>query len=455
MKKALVLSLLILSLGVAAFGAGSFSGSWNTDLWLSWDGAGAVTLDSLYSLVMLDYTIGGWTFGSNVVFDLDGISYLWFDAGGAIGAFSFSSFLEFDPTASTFVTWENVAEISLGGMDLYGLFSIAQDGGDVGVGWAFGGIGEAGPATFGVEVDFGAGGGLYFAKLYGVMGAYGPSDGWTPCTGPSRYYYTNAGLFIGEYTCTQGFTGADIFVSWPFTCLDVTAFLSFSCDVGFSSLTFLFENVDLGIGWINIDSMSIEFQTGSKSICADFDLTFGDAVCVTPYLELVQDVTAGGAYLFDGIELNALMLNYNYNGVTFKAGEIFDNRWERESGWINTYTMCDSMEYSWYFSYTGDITRYTCSAFRLYDEVAEEYIYPNEFFGLSIDGDSCCGGAYNVDIYNFFVAGGDPGEYGIFGWLGTYGGIELGIGSNTTISFGAIISYLGFEELHFDFGFTW
>jgi len=81
--------------------------------------------------------------------------------------------------------------------------------------------------------------------------------------------------------------------------------------------------------------------------------------------------------------------------------------------------------------------------------------YLRKFFGLSIDGDSCCGGAYNVDIYNFFIAGGDPDEYGIFGWLGTYGEIEVGIGSNTTISAGAIVSFQGFEELHFDFGFSW
>ena len=464
MKRALVLSLLVLGLRVAAYG-GAFTGSWDTNLCLSWAADGGVSdtvvsFDVFYSRLYIDYEVCDWVFGSNVIFDLTGIEYLWFDAAGSLGAFSFTSIIQFDPDAKSFMDWENIAEVSIAGVNFYGLFDMALGAlgpDDVRVGSAYGMLADVGDCTFGAEIRFGAGGHIYWAYVFGVQGWYGHSDGYELCPG---YFLITAGNGTGA-DCNPGFTGLSLMVKFPFTCLDVIALADFSCLNGFDQVCFLLEQIDLGAGWFNIDTMSICYQTGSKSICVDLDLTLGDAVCVTPYFDIVtqtQSFTDGRAYLIDGIALNALTLTYNYNGVTFKAGEIFNHVWERESASVTAWDDCDKMNQYWAFTPTGSITRFTLPqyglqcAFNVID--GDVTIYPNEMFGVSIDGDSCCGGAYDVDLYNFFMAGTEV-QYGIFGWVGTYAGLSVDIGTNTTIGASLTISYLGVESLCFNFSFGW
>jgi hypothetical protein len=445
MKRALVLSLIFaLGIGIAA-SAGAFTGSWNTTLCLEWD-ADVLEFGDFTSSLYVDYSLSGWVLGSNLVFRDAGLTQMWFDAAGNFGAFSFTSIIEFNPEAALFVGWENIVEVSIAGVNFYALFGLQLiEVGQVGVGAAFGAVATAGDIDFGVEVQFGAGDGLYFVKLYGVQGAYGHYDGWSYC--PAYGFWTLGGINFAE-SCDPGFTGLDLYVAFPFTCLDIAVFAGFSCEQGFEDVVILLENIDIGAGWFNIDSLAITFQTSGKSICMDLDLTLGDAICVTPYLHLISGAE-GAEYEVQGISLDALTLTYNYNGVTFKAGEIFNPVWERESGWINAMTMCDSMGYTWYFSNTGSITRNSGCAFAIGE------VYPNEFFGISIDGDSCCGGGFDVDLYNFLYAGGDAGEFGIFGWLGSYAAVSVDIGTAFTIGASTTVTYLGMESLCFNFGFSW
>jgi len=463
MKRALVLSLIFaLGIGFGAF-AGAFTGSWDTDVCVDFDVDGLMTFGSFFSTLYVDYAISGWVFGTNLVFTNDGLSQMWFDAAGNFGAFSFTTAIEFLPAAAQFEAWEGIVEVSIAGVNFYALFDMSMQYDDqdppvatldIGVGAAFGAIATAGDIDFGVEVQFGAGDGLYFVKLYGVQGAYGYYDGWQPCAAYSPYTLAGNGWAA---SCDPGFTGVDFYVAFPFTCLDIAIFAGFSCANGFDDVVVLLENIDIGAGWFNIDSMAITFQTSGKAICLDFDLTLGDAICVTPYLSIIAtdgEYVADQAYTVDGIALNALTLTYNYNGVTFKAGEIFHHGWERESGWINAMTFCGIGEaYSWYFSPTGSIQYRSACAFRVPE--GEGYIYPNEFFGISIDGDSCCGGGFDVDLYNFLYAGGDAGEFGIFGWVGSYAAVSVDIGTAFTIGASTTVSYNGMEELCFNFGFSW
>ena len=467
MKKALVLSLLVLGLGVAAYG-GAFTGSWDTNLCIDWDAAGAVTFGPFESMLLVDYTVCDWTFGSNLYFNLTGLGQLWFDASGSLGAFSFATIIDFDVTGQAFLNWETVAQVSIAGVDFYGLFAMSSGAAadpvyTYGIGSALGILADVGDCTFGAEIQFGAGDHVYWTYLYGVLGWYGMYDGYQFCDFAT--VFTTAGIGTGT-TCDPGFTGLNALVAFPFTCLDVVAIVDFSCLNGFEKACILLENIDLGAGWFKIDSMAICYnigQTPAKTVCVDFDLTLGDAICVTPYFDIVMD----GTYVVDGIELTALMLTYNYNGVTFKAGEIFNHGWERESGYLHAWNVCVQSDEMWYFTPTGDLTRregYGC-AFRLLKTpavvgppaVAATYWYPNEMFGVSIDGDSCCGGAYDVDLYNFFVADdqSDVNPFGIFGWFGTYAAVTIDIGTNTYIGGSLTVAHSGIEGLCFKFGFSW
>jgi hypothetical protein len=485
MKKALVLSLLVLSLGVAAYG-GTFTGSWDTNFCVSWTTAGAVTFGPFESMLYVDYTVCDWTFGSNAYFGLGGLSSLWFDASGSLGAFSFAGIIEFSPADAAFVDAELVGQVSIAGVDFYALFAMSnlvyddqdpytwglQPGTGVGVGAAYGLIADVGDCTFGAEINFGAGDHIYWAYFYGVLGWYGNYDGYQFCDFAT--VFTTGGFADNDLTCDLLFTGLSAMVEFPFTCLDVVAIADFSCTNGFEQICFLIRGLDIGVSWFDIDSLSICYfpavgeQTSGKTVCIDFDLTLGDAICVTPYFDIVMD----GTYVVDGIELTALLLTYNYNGVTFKAGEIFNHGWERESEYLNAWNYCSQSNEMWYFTPCGDLTRregYGC-AFRWWDGVTMAphpyagiiagapdvpvYIYPNEMFGVTIDGDSCCGGAFDVCLFNFFVAD-TTAKYGIFGWLGSYASVTLDIGTQTYIGASLTISFEEIESFCFKFGFSW
>lgn len=102
MKKALVMTfVLVLGLGALAF-AGPLSGTWDTSI--SLDPSATAFGDffvSFSSTLGVDYTVGGWTFGSSSTFSKIGYSAQSFTATGVLGAFSFDSTMKFKPMAVT------------------------------------------------------------------------------------------------------------------------------------------------------------------------------------------------------------------------------------------------------------------------------------------------------------------------------------------------------------------
>jgi len=63
---------------------------------------------------------------------------------------------------------------------------------------------------------------------------------------------------------------------------------------------------------------------------------------------------------------------------------------------------------------------------------------------LEIDGDTCCGGAFNAWVYNWF----DSDQVGGFmDWAEAVIGVDVGIGSNTTLTIQSILSSNGIKLL--------
>ena len=410
MKKALVLSLMVIGLGVAGL-AGPLSGVWDLD----------VTLDpntatfGVTSMLNVDYTVGGWTFGMNSVMTEASFVDLSFDVTGVLGAFSFYSLLDFDDT--DFESWSNAATISLGGIDLWVISALEEDA----FGYSVGAHGSTGLVEMWIEVDFGLSSSMYYWYNYG----FGYLVDWEP------YYSCISGWTNGAYgmsqtnSCDPVFSGVDIWVEAPFCCLDVLAKLSFDCD-GFDQFCIELNDIDLGAGWFQLDDFNICFTTQTKSISGvDFTLTFGDAVCVTPYF----DVTMDGAYKIDGIALHALLLTCEFNGVTFKAGELLLPG--------VTYIGFTPTGGLWYNAYSAYTDCYVVGS--------------DEYFGVEIDGDSCCGGAFDASFFVFFDMGDSSG---IFDWLKFYGDVAVGIGSNIELSFGIETSPNQIDLLKLGFEYT-
>lgn len=428
MKKALVLSLaIVFGLGIAAF-AGPVSGSWTNVITIDPDASPIIS--GFSSELTVDYTVGGWTFGSTAIFNLDAFDNLFFTANGVLGAFSFKSVLDFEPETPQFVFWGNAGSISLGGMELYAITSIynfAQvQTPDIGIGWQVGGSGSAGDVTITGNIRFNMPDYSYLIWLYGYD--------WFL----SKMAYVSCGSWVKPYggwkvqtdSCTAGFSGADFYIEFPFSCLDVMINPSFSCTDGFDAFNIELYNFDLGLSWLSLGEVDITFDVDGKSVFAYIGLNLGETICVTPYMSL-----EGSYPTVSGITLNALLLSYSFNGVTFKAGEIFDNTWSSVVG---------STVYTYAFTTTGGLIP------TLYSGCVIDVDY-DEYFGFVIDGDSCCGGAFSVYMYNWF----DTSEVSFFGWQETTAGIDVGIGSNTTISFDLSLMSDGVNWFKFDIEFTW
>jgi len=435
MKKALVLALVLLGVGATVF-AGAFSGG--VDICVKYDKATAAftAFDTVFDV---DYTIGTFVFGLNAIFDLDTFDNLYFEVDATLGAFELHTFLDFEPQTPAFMAWATSGKISIGGATLFGLFEVAELGlpqeGLIGAGSIFGVTGTVGDVTvtgvsfFNMEPALAAYGlnGLYF-HFYG----FDTLAGWD--------VYTRCGTIIGKpyyipwtvqtAECTLAWTGAGIWADFPFTCVDATVYASFSCANGFDAMGIWLSNLDVGLPWLKISGIDIDFMIQTKSLYVYWDLELVDSVCITPYLSLLGTNTT-----IEGIELNALMLEYSYNGVTVKAGEIFNNTWR--AGYVSS-----SRTYA--FTLDGGLSYYS----QCYYNVAYD-----EFIGLWIDGDSCCGGAYDVYVINFFDYS-DPIADTIFEWEETVAGIDVGIGTNVSLSIDMSLTTDGLNWFKICGGFT-
>jgi hypothetical protein len=433
MKKALVLAIVCaLGLGFAGFAASPLSGSWSTDICFEPLIAGqSLDVHSFLSILDLDYTVGGWIFGMTLILDDVGFDNLYFDTVGNLGAFSIASFLDFNPLAADprFLKWENAAQVSIAGVQFYGLMSVHNFGAiaspmvanDMGTGWAFGGIGTSGDLKIGAGIDFNLTTAWGVSPLY-MMWNYG-WDVLTTWVDYSCGVWSKGMLNPIQTPSCVCWTNFDLYAKFPFTCTTVILELNFDPVNGFDHAIIKFDDINVGIPWLLLDDVDIAFHVASKAITLDWQLVY-TGVCFTPYFSIVYDAGTG---IIGGIKFNALTLSYTWNGVTFKAGELFgDHVWGG-----NHYG----------FSATGDLT-YSCILNTLYDE----------FFGVEVNGDSCCGGAFSAGVYNFFQVG---AATGIFDWQETLVNLEFGIASNLTIRVSLGVDTVDINSLCIGFTFTW
>jgi len=425
MKRSLVTGLLVLMFGLSVFAA-SFSGMWSTDVVFTLGVGDVLTVADFTSILDVDYTVGDWVFGSNMFVDATQLFDLNFSINGVLGAFTFASFLDFDPTATEFSDWESVGTLSFAGVHLYAAFAIQRMATDVmGTGFAIGGYGNAGDVDIWIEADF---------NMYGMAGTL-HDYGWGDATDWETYYDCTLavpGWVSGKWgvqtdSCVATFSNLDIIIDAPLACLDLIVYVNFDCTKGFDYITFSLNDIDLGGGWFQLDDLDITFTPTSKTVTVDITPTFGSAVCVTPYFDIVHDYTT-----ITAIDLDALLLKYVYNGVTIKAGERFPTAGNYYVG----------------FTKSGSLTHYANCA----------VTGANEFVGIWFDGDSCCGGLTGASFVMFFdgvMGTADPSaSTGIFDFILLSADVEVGIGSGFSLRAGLEVADTGLSNLSVGFTFS-
>ena len=186
--------------------------------------------------------------------------------------------------------------------------------------------------------------------------------------------------------------------------------------------TIILYDLSLGIPFFELDRLEIGFWPGQKAVFSTWELLVADVFCIEPWFGIgrgnlattPEPAVSASAPIFDGLELLGLSLELAYNGVTFKAGTAFGDAFDR-------YGNRHAGRYPWLY----------CEPWRC--EVMEDY---DEYYGLIIDGDSCCGGGFGLSIFVWFDAYdvGDKDTAGIFGWEETRFEGYVDIGTNATLT---------------------
>jgi hypothetical protein len=286
MKKALVLSLvLVLGLGVASFGQ-TLTGKWDTTITII---PTPVSL-AIKSTLLVDYTVSGWSFESSSTFSEAGWTAQKFNVNGSLGAFVLTSALTFTPMTPAFLAWVVDSGVDIVGVSFDAKFTLHPGNTHL----VLSGAGKSG--LVGVAVDVTLGSGL---------------------------------------ACDFNFAGVVATVDFPFNCANIEAVVTFDC-LGFVSATFEATNIAIPtLPWVTLDAL-LTFQTGSKTLVLTPTFDFGPIACFELYIGQIHtgNLTLGNI-TFEGIGLNVDIGGVNFYGLSFwgeganvKKPTILGKYWE-------------------------------------------------------------------------------------------------------------------------------
>jgi len=267
MKRALVLSLaIIFGLGVAAFGQ-TLSGTWTVDI--SIDATKVSFADALdfSSTLTVDYSVGGWVFGSSSTFIDTGWSDQIFTAVGALGAYLFDTTLDLGPDG-TFDSWKVDAGVTMGGM------------------------------TFGIV-----------ATLYGPAATNPGLSLVLTGSGSTNLVTITGALTFGDPTttdCDLDWQGIKITAGFPFCCADVAATIEILCS-GFSYAQFCVTGLTVAnVPWLSLDAC-LKYELESKTLTLTPHVDFGEVACDFDFY--VGLSSSGGVGPISGLSLGNIYID--------------------------------------------------------------------------------------------------------------------------------------------------
>jgi hypothetical protein len=496
LKKALVMTfVLVLGLGLTAF-AGPLTGTW--DLGISIDPGATIAGDLFIDLstsLGLTYTVGGWEFGSSSTFDTIGWSAQSFTASGTLGAFSFSSTMNFKPRTVTAVTvaypsltvtniaanywsicvignddylkytygaafddWTVTGSVSIAGMTFEGLFFLEGFTGDVAapvVAYYWSGTspatqtsGDTAHVLYDGSKPTKTGSGFRFM----ASGSVGDMTitSYTYFSLNEKFATVTCGQSLaksGTYTvdgCDVGFTEEYLHIEgFSFGCATFEAGLDITC-TGFKWVSFKASDLDLGLGWAPlVADFQVTFGETSKTAALCFDLTALETTCFTFGMTLDYSGTA-----INGVTIDSVTLEHTWNGISFSSETLF--------GSFSSTITDEGKQVMVLVPATGmtdaagnAIPSVNASGIGYYDPVClyTEKYKVWESFTIESAGDSCCGGAFDFSITTSF---GDKYELDAYAYDYQFAIVGEGTGYS-----GALLDPTAFPAIHRDVIIGW
>jgi len=257
----------------------------------------------------------------------------------------------------------------------------------------------------------------YWGSLQGMLAYYGSA--WSF----ANYFAESGDWAITCDDCTVRFTGAQLLVEdVSFTCLEVSAMVTFDC-CGFVDVKILVEDVPLGV-WNTSFDVLVTYTDTDKAISIDPAITLDNA-CIVIDAAILESETEASQLEFTGIDIRAISLSYDWNGVTFAAETSWDLTHHpilgpgylggAISGPTKIYALQPDTDFT-VVTFTHDAAADTCTASGIapavhmtsglgYWEVTSfacEKAYAWEKYSIDVDGDSCCGGDYTISADFYF-----------------------------------------------------
>ena len=405
-KRILVATVVITTLvGLTLVVSGPLLGSWTSEFTFRPNGSFAEFIRSLESLLVIDYTMNGFTTTSTSEFQL--LGYVWqeFEATGTLGAFGLQANMLFGPsTEKKYIYAQFIGSVSIAGLDFGLYFAQLSDA-------------VLGGAADGFAIRLAGSIGMVHVVSITELGAKVRDDDFDGITivhagsGLERSYLTDP-VAVG-----QGFTGQKVTASGlSFGCVDDIATTLYLTCAGFDFLTLELETIDIGLSWLTFD-LDLTFQTTVKTIELTPTLVLADALCIDVYAEVLTNApisTSTTNTIFDtynsitGIGIYGLGFSYSWNGVTVKE-----------------LTVLNTARYAITTHEYGSVIEEIVEAIENGHDYCVNYW---ELLSIEVVGDGCCGGTNRFLANTYF----NRDESALFGWGTTY--IEGEVAINSTIS---------------------
>lgn len=239
----------------------------------------------------------------------------------------------------------------------------------------------------------------------------------------SDYFVKRGNYSLVCDDCIVRFTSAELLITdLSFACTSMTAWVGFDC-CGFTDAKFLLEDVGLGCCWDLGFDFLIGFSDTSKTVSLDPQITFANACfTIAAEIDLTEDATHQEGIALTNIDIIGFALEYSWNGIAVTAKTSFDvTRYpilgSYGSGVIygptKMYVFAPATCYT-YATYSGGVSNECedeCTVSNQHHSITNtgtgagyyELVAVNcekakvwEEFSITIDGDACCGGDFEI-----------------------------------------------------------
>ncbi|MCX6094902.1 MAG: hypothetical protein NTY63_08805 [Candidatus Bipolaricaulota bacterium] len=302
----------VLALGIALFGlsglaAGPWSAEWTAGISLDPDSTLSGGVESTF---LLGYATGTVLWTSDSEFRL-GVGYLWQEFGvqGPVGAFEVQGDVLFGPSTTDFLYAQAIVRLRLAGVDVGFFYAVLgdavlggpADGAVVRLAGQVGGFEIASVTELGARIED--------EEFHGVDIVHG-------ATGCHRHYATDP-VVPGE-----GFTGEKLSVGGlGFARMGNVRAIVYLVADGLECLAAKFEDVDLGISWIETD-LEFAYDVEAKNVAVTPSVAVHEGLlCVEPHLGVYFGARE---WEIAGFGLGGVALVSSWGGATIRSLTVLD-----------------------------------------------------------------------------------------------------------------------------------